>query len=421
MKILLSILLTLYIGLAFAQSDTPCNSPFLMVNPVTCGFSLGSTFGLNYQFDTANGGVPTCGFAGSPDGWYRVVVPASGAIAITAEAASITDASLSVYHGPCNNLQLIECDDDDGVDMMPVVDRSDYTPGDTLYVRIWNSGGTIGGTFNICAVESHSDCRSATFICGEQHLSSNAYGAGSNLDAFGANCIPYEYQSYWLWFVIKTAGFLKFAIYPDTLATGIYPDYDWMMWQDTLGFSFCSSFTNSLPALVCNATSSMGLSGETGLDATGTSYNVPPGPGNPFCPLLMVLPGERYFLFINNFTTSSTGFRISFAGSTSTLDCNPLVTGVQELLTQPLSLKIFPNPLSGQGVISFYLPENEKVSLKIYDHCGQLLHILADGVLYCKGQHELPVNSSSLDLTAGVYFLEIQTPSGQLTRKIFRL
>ena len=70
----------------FSQSDSPCQAPILNVNGDTCVFISSTTAGALYQNDTANGGTPPCAFPGSPDVWYAVIVPASGAIAFTSDS-----------------------------------------------------------------------------------------------------------------------------------------------------------------------------------------------------------------------------------------------------------------------------------------------------------------------------------------------
>src|SRR5689334_1706612 len=62
----------LLVAHGYAQSDAPCDAPFLPVHLSQCEFMLGTTVGVTYASDAANGGVPPCAFPGSPDVWYRV-------------------------------------------------------------------------------------------------------------------------------------------------------------------------------------------------------------------------------------------------------------------------------------------------------------------------------------------------------------
>ena len=304
-----------------AQGDTPCNATPLSVSPGTCAFTPGTTVGSTYQSNTANGGMPACGFAGAADVWYSFVVPPSGSVAITMEAGSISDPALSIYSGPCSAPVPMDCDDDSGLDMMPVIDRSDFTPGSTIFIRIWNNNA-VTGTFGVCVTESHSDCGTASVLCSNLQVSSNAYGGGSVQDGdwSGNNCIPDEYQSQWFKFQVLNTGMLAFTISPAAITSGFYPDYDWTLWRVNTT-PFCESFLPNMPAFSCNASSSMGPQGQTGVGPSGTSSSEPTGPGNPYCAAIPVTAGDVFYLWVNNFTNSSSGFDFLFDPSVA-LNCD---------------------------------------------------------------------------------------------------
>ncbi len=304
-----------------AQNDTPCSASPITVSNGTCNFSPATTVGASFQSDGANGGFPSCGFPGSPDVWFSFVVPASGAVAITLDPGTITDAALAVYSGSCANPQLIACDDDSGLDFMPAIDRSDFTPGQTLFIRVWNNNSSTG-TFGVCVTESHSDCGTATLLCNNLVVTSNAYGGGSEQDGdwSGINCIPDEYQSQWFKFQVINPGTFSFTLTPDAIAPGMFPDYDWTLWRVTTS-PFCESFLPSQQAIACNASSSMGPNGETGIGPTGLNPSEPAGPGNPYSASFAVAAGDVFYLWVNNFTNSSSGFHFEF-GSEVVLNCD---------------------------------------------------------------------------------------------------
>ena len=315
----------------YAQGDSPCSATPLMVSSGTCVFTTGSTAGATYQSNAANGGNPACGFPGSADVWYSFVVPPSGAVAVTMEPGTIFDPALAVYSGTCNSLTLIECDDDSGLDMMPAVDRSDFNPGETLFIRLWNNNAP-SGTYGICVTESHSDCGTAVVLCSNLAVTSNAYGGGSTEDGdwSGTNCIPGEYQSQWFKFQVQNAGTFSFILTPDAIAPGLYPDYDWALWKVTTTSPFCESFLPSTPAFSCNASSDMGPQGQTGIGPGGINASEPAGPGNAYCAPFPVVAGDVFYLWINNFTNSSSGFNFQFDPSMN-LNCDfndllPVVT-----------------------------------------------------------------------------------------------
>ena len=333
---------------ALAQSDTPCGAPLLPVHSGACEFDVFSTAGYTYQSDVPNGGAPNCAFPGSPDVWFTVIVPSSGALAITTEAGTITDGGIAIYRGPCTSLTFLECDDDAAVGMMCVVDRSDLIPGETLYVRFWRAANPGTGTFGICAVESHSDCEVAVPVCHTFHVDGNAYGPGSTMDEFANYCDIAEFQSQWFYFHFLTSGTFEFKIFPDQVM-GFYPDYDWLLFQGDIS-TFCDTHTSDTPPLICNGSSSTGLEGETGLDATGVGSSVPSGPGNPFCPILNVNEGEYYWLFVNNFSTTSTGFTLE-VGGTAQLDCDIVLGSLHANMEAATSLEVYPVPAHDQITI----------------------------------------------------------------------
>lgn len=397
--VLLSTSLLSHISL-IAQNDTPCGAPPLPVHIGACTFDTYSTAGYTYQSDAANGGVPNCGFPGSPDVWFTVTVPPSGALAITTQAGTITDGGIAIYRGPCTALQFLECDDDDAVGMMCVVDRSDLIPGETLYVRFWRAANIGTGTFGICAVESHSDCRVAVPVCHTFHVDGNAYGPGSTMDEFANFCDISEFQSHWFFFHFLNGGTFEFKIFPDAVA-GFYPDYDWLLFQGNV-VTFCTTHTPNTPPLMCNGSSSTGPSGETGLDVAGVSMSVPAGPGNPFCPILNVNAGQYYYLFMNNFSTTSTGFTLEVGGSAE-LDCDIVLGVAAGHIGTAAPIEVFPIPAHEQ--ITIRMGTTHSARVRIVDTTGRP----------CM---DIPVNEKDVirvpvvDLKPGVYTVVVLDRTG---------
>ncbi len=129
------------------SNDYPCNATLLTVSN-TCSFQ-------NFTNENATGtdNAPTPGCAGYTGGdvWFKVLVPAEGAINFNTEAAVMTDGGMAIYSGSCDNLNLLLCDDNTGTGNMPQIIASALTPGDTIWVRVWENGNNNNGTFGICA------------------------------------------------------------------------------------------------------------------------------------------------------------------------------------------------------------------------------------------------------------------------------
>ncbi|MCK4256258.1 T9SS type A sorting domain-containing protein, partial [candidate division WOR-3 bacterium] len=75
---------------------------------------------------------------------------------------------------------------------------------------------------------------------------------------------------------------------------------------------------------------------------------------------------------------------------------------------------VTPNPLSNSTTISFTIPKNEHVSIKIYDVKGSLINKLVDERLNA-GIHSTTIDIENL--TSGVYFLKMDTSTFSKTRK----
>ncbi len=131
------------------SNDNPC-SPISLTAGATCSY-------LNYNNNTATAttGVtaPGCANYVGADVWFSVVVPASGAVTVDLQTGTITDSGMAFYTGiSCTALTLLECDDDDSANgNMSSITRTGLTPGSTLFVRVWEYGGDLQGTFGICA------------------------------------------------------------------------------------------------------------------------------------------------------------------------------------------------------------------------------------------------------------------------------
>jgi photosystem II stability/assembly factor-like uncharacterized protein len=72
----------------------------------------------------------------------------------------------------------------------------------------------------------------------------------------------------------------------------------------------------------------------------------------------------------------------------------------------------YPNPFSDQTTIEFYLPENGRVSLKIYDLTGREVSVLVNGLLV-RGEHVLTFEAG--ELPNGIYLLRLVASGQQLT------
>jgi hypothetical protein len=84
----------------------------------------------------------------------------------------------------------------------------------------------------------------------------------------------------------------------------------------------------------------------------------------------------------------------------------PIVTSIENE-TSVLEEKnnIYPNPSNGESTLSFYVKNNQFVSVKIFNTNGLLIQELTSKT-YAIGKHLLLIESDKL--SQGLYFIEIQ-------------
>lgn len=127
--------------------DECTNAIPLTVNS-TCTYST-----YTNAANTASTGAPAPGCASYSGGdiWFSAVVPFTGILIVDTQTGIITDGGLAIYNGTCGALNLLQCDDDSSANgLMPYINYSGLTPGETVYIRFWEYSNDNNGTFGIC-------------------------------------------------------------------------------------------------------------------------------------------------------------------------------------------------------------------------------------------------------------------------------
>ena len=75
----------------------------------------------------------------------------------------------------------------------------------------------------------------------------------------------------------------------------------------------------------------------------------------------------------------------------------------------------YPNPFNPTTTISFQLPEESFISLKVFDALGTEVETIAEGK-YPAGVHEVVFNADKL--SSGLYVYRIISGNNELTRKM---
>ncbi len=197
------------------SNDEPCSAILLPEVTSSCNYSVFSTAGATATstvpspFMCLEGSAPQQGgfSLNSKDVWFKILVPETGNIHITAKPSmgqgAITDGVMALYSGNCNSLSQIMCSDDHSTypgisnDLLPLITANNLIPGSFVYLRFWGYGNLIG-TFGFCITTATNDeCANALYICdinGYSATTSAAYTAdrpgnmqGNNEDSSGIN------------------------------------------------------------------------------------------------------------------------------------------------------------------------------------------------------------------------------------------
>lgn len=271
---------------------------------------------------------PSCtfGYSGG-DTWYSVVVPASGNITFAtdyAAPATITDNGIAVYSGACGSLTEIGCDDDGGNGLMASLSLSGLTPGATLYVRVWEYGNDVSGTFTMCfsepaAADANQDCNTANQLCSDATLNGGSNGAGSVTDLTATNqgCLYGENEANWYFMVVTTAGLLEFNVSPNNGSD----DYDFAVWRYPGGVG--QTCPPSAAPTRCSFAAGSGLGGSynTGL-GSGAVDASEDASGDNWVQGINCAVGDIVVVLIDNFSSTTSPFTMDFTGNVG-LSCIP--------------------------------------------------------------------------------------------------
>ena len=78
----------------------------------------------------------------------------------------------------------------------------------------------------------------------------------------------------------------------------------------------------------------------------------------------------------------------------------------------------YPNPFNPTTIINYQIPNNNYVTLKVYDVLGNKVKTLVDGY---KTQGSYSVNFNAGNLASGIYFYQLKAGSFTATKKLLLL
>ncbi|MCD4709247.1 MAG: DUF2341 domain-containing protein [Bacteroidales bacterium] len=137
--------------------EDPCEATILTIND-TCDFSIFTNIGAGIS------GLPDpgCGAYMGGELWFKVTVPSSGSFVIQTDTEAeqqypfnngwMYQLAMALYEGTCNNLTLIGCYENNSIyhPRMAGASLSDRTPGEDIWVRVWENTNNDNGKFKIC-------------------------------------------------------------------------------------------------------------------------------------------------------------------------------------------------------------------------------------------------------------------------------
>jgi len=141
--------------------DTPLNNDCVDATNLTVGTDfeeqdiIGTDIGATYT----DGVNASCGASNQPEVWFTVTVPNSGSITIETQevvGSDFYDSVMAVYSGNCGNLIETACNDDSEIEdtLFSLIELTDRTPGEVLYITVYSYEGDPFGEFKISAYDS---------------------------------------------------------------------------------------------------------------------------------------------------------------------------------------------------------------------------------------------------------------------------
>lgn len=287
-------------GIVYAQpaNDEPCNAIELTIT-TTCNYLTYSTVGA-----TPSAGVPAPGCANYQGGdvWFYITVPCTGSIVIDTQTGIITDGGMAIYSGDCDNLTLIACDDDSSPNgSMPKIVRSGLTPGSTIYIRFWEFGNNVSGTFGICTGEGQQSTVGATCSTAQPFCTSNVYTYNNTTNAPSLGqigCCLTTPNPAFFFMQIQNSGPLTITI-NQTSGSGSGLDVDYVLW---------GPFTNMNN--ICNTL--------LGTAPSGCSYSTA---ATEIVSIPNAIAGQYYVLLITNYSNQSGSITFSQTGGSASTNC----------------------------------------------------------------------------------------------------
>lgn len=113
---------------------------------------------------------------------------------------------------------------------------------------------------------------------------------------------------------------------------------------------------------------------------------------------------------------------LSFLKSTTEISTDNQAS--KNLPNKPVLYQNYPNPFNQATILKFYLPQAEKISLKIYNLLGEVVKTFYEDELVTKGVHQIDWNGVAdlnVPLSSGVYFCRLETDRYIISKRLLYL
>jgi len=126
--------------------------------------------------------------------------------------------------------------------------------------------------------------------------------------------------------------------------------------------------------------------------------------------------GDKVFLKLGFRASKGSYFRAYIDGCSENIEIENRNGDEHNDVEDNLEVKIYPNPLSQFGNITYELPVDSKVSIMLFDAMGKRVNTLAENQKQQAGQHQLDFNVTNLP--TGIYYLKLQSNENDIIKKL---
>jgi gliding motility-associated-like protein len=192
-------------------NDNPCTA-IELIPSANCNYKVFTNEGA---FPSTGIPLPGCANYLGADVWFKTVVPGGGTLTFDSQIGTMLDGGMALYRGNCRALTLLACDNDNSVNgLMPSISAGGMSPGDTIWIRVWENGNNNNGTFGICVTIpsvgpiNDNPCKAislaASTLCNFQTFT-NA-GATNTVSIRPPVCANYMGADVWFQVVVPAGG-----------------------------------------------------------------------------------------------------------------------------------------------------------------------------------------------------------------------